>query len=117
MERKGKFTRGPLAEWRSGSDLCVSSVQNHNFVATVGSAIADEPDAACIRADARMIIAAFNAATTCEDMGYDGEACVRALPELVAALANLLVIAGTPITDRQEKIFGDVRITLAKCRG
>lgn len=75
-----------MAEWRRGSDLCVSSVQNHNFVATVGSAIADEPDASCIKADARMVIAAFNAATACEDMGYDGEACVKALPELVREL-------------------------------
>lgn len=36
--------------------------------------------------DAEFIATAFNAATACEDMGYDGGACVRALPELVKEL-------------------------------
>jgi hypothetical protein len=72
MERKGKWTRGPMT-------------YNGNEVVRV-----DDPNGGVAGAwrdeDALFVMSAFNAATACEDMVYDGEACVNALPELVEGL-------------------------------
>lgn len=38
---------------------------------------------------------------------------IAAAPRLLSALRNLLVIAGTPITERQEAVFAEARETLA----
>lgn len=49
-----------------------------------------------------LFITAFNAAHECEEMGYDGTACVEALPKLVKLLVEaggcLLAIHGN-VTD------------------
>ena len=45
-----------------------------------------------VLANAHLIAHAFNAATTAEDMGYDGQAAVEALPELLGKLSGLTSI-------------------------
>jgi len=44
-------------------------------------------------ANARLIAAAFNAATAVEALGYDGQDAIEKLPEMVEALAAFVGIA------------------------
>ncbi len=44
----------------------------------------------------------------------DNAALIVAAPRLRKALQSLLVIAGTPVTDRQEAVFAEVRAVLAE---
>lgn len=66
--------------------------------------------------DAAMFSSAINSATECEDMGYDGEACVKALPELVELTALSAPKYGVPDWER-EAALEKIAELLARCRG
>ena len=110
MERNGKFTRGPVATSEYYSDATTildaggfafadaetcAIMENYGERLNIGH-WADcelshrDVDREEQRANASLIASAFNAATACEDMGYDGEACVKALPELVESLTECI---------------------------
>ena len=46
----------------------------------------------------------------------DHEHLIRSAPELLSALTQLLAIAGTPITHRQEAVFAEARAAIARTR-
>lgn len=128
MERKGKFSRSPLPLTvcdtpvdgkHCGNVYMVENMNGNNWYGLHSN-----------KNDAELCASAFNAATTCEDMGYDGEACVRALPELVKAL-EVFVGKNVCECDKDEDEFGNTPDTqwgemcmwckaediLAQCRG
>jgi len=117
MERKGIFTRGPVATtFSDGSGGCGYIIGPGDDVIVWGG----EDDWGCQRGvkrpeDASLIASAFNAATTCEDMGYDGEACVKALPELVESLVALAHMCGN--AGAFGKPLNDAVALIARCRG
>ena len=132
MERKGKFTRGPVGVYvEDGGNL-----GEFVWVADVNAPELDDNPVCLLhgdseqrKADSSLIASAFNAATACEDMGYDGEACVNALPELVEALTECI---GPELSGESNEFckgydtvairmtWGELRrarAILAKCRG
>lgn len=117
MERKVKWTRGPVSTTFSddscGEGYIIGPCDN---VIIFGGGCFGEQRGVKRPEDASLIASAFNAATACEDMGYDGEACVKALPELVSALnmvRDTCAVGGT----FHEVNWLDVELALAKCRG
>lgn len=64
------------------------------------------------KAIGRIFCAAFNSATACEDMGYDGEACVKALPDLVKIIEWAMPFIPNDGTIRTNAV--DI---LTRCRG
>jgi len=87
MERKGKFRRGPAHEFIiPGVEFNVfASSAMPGTCSRVANFEMDNTDITPeeMSANAHLIASAFNSATACEDMGYDGVECVKALPELV----------------------------------
>lgn len=85
-QRSGKFTRGPCKIVPGTSVVTPSIAPIDSGPQIAMTMFPDEHD--CL-ADAYLIRAALNAATTAEDMGYDGQAAVEALPRLleVASMA------------------------------
>lgn len=51
------------------------------------------------------------------DEALANAALISAAPDLLIALRNLLVIAGTPITSRQEEVLAAARASIAKAEG
>lgn len=94
-----KFTRGPVKIGHTitdsnkpmivlrglngdGDKVYDAMVEGPNYaIAGVGGVGYDE----CL-ANSQLIVAAFNSATACADMGYDGIKAVEALPELIRAI-------------------------------
>ena len=89
-QRSGKFTRGSAVfeELRAvhDGDGYVLTEGNRVEICHHGGAQSLGLPRDEVLANANLIVAAFNAATTAEDMGYDGQAAVEALPELLRAL-------------------------------
>lgn len=114
MERKGRFTRGPVEPCYDNND---NGAQWFDVgpctVPCGGTPYATACDTA--RYDASLIASAFNAATTCEDMGYDGEACVKALPELVELAEFAAPRYGVPDWER-EAALEKIAELVTKCR-
>jgi len=128
MERKGKFTRGPVAtSFSDGSGGDGYIIAPGDDVIVWGG----NDDWGCQRGvgrpeDSSLIASAFNAATACEDMGYDGEACVKALPELVQMIMDAVAqctqaIRILPYDEGCQAIDDEIRPMLrdilAKCWG
>ena len=119
-QRSGKFTRGSavfeeLRAARDG-DGYVLTEGNRVEICHHGGATSLGLPREEILANADLIVAAFNAATTAENIGYDGQAAVEALPELLRVL-HLYVYPGgfegrPASTEQREQGIA----TLAACR-
>lgn len=98
-QRSGRFTkglwqvRGPSSGWGAmddGGDYAVY-VERDNTKHIIAEVICKTRENNCepAEANARLIIAAQQAATAAEDMGYDGQAAVEALPRLLEKLEGI----------------------------
>ena len=105
MERKAKWTRGPV--WDESGVIHAKGPKWTEYYHSCIHPVHVETEA-----DAALVVAAFNAATACEDMDYDGEACVNALPELVKILEWAM-----PFTPNDGTIRTNALAIMAKCRG
>ena len=85
-QRSGKFTRGPVTRDKHGDlvDAAGNGIRFCRVAIALGNRIGEYPDDA--EGNTSLAEAAFNAATTAEDMGYDGQAAVKKLPELLRGL-------------------------------
>lgn len=84
------FTRGP-AETKQWADNHWTVQSGIKVIATLVSGETPyQPDYAELAANAALQAAAHNAATTVEDMGFNGQAAVEALPKLLDAADRLI---------------------------
>ncbi len=80
-----------LSEWRSlgGGQLVGPDNISIGFHLLVTTTTNDEARLTEVKANSALVMAAGTAATTAEDMGYDGQAVVEKLPELLEGLKIL----------------------------
>lgn len=118
MERKGKWTKGPVTVGFSDGSGKDGYIVGQNDIVIVSGIEDSYGIRAGVKreADSSLIASAFNAATTCEDMGYDGEACVKALPELVELAEIVAMRYGTPEWERRESLENIAEL-LVRCGG
>lgn len=65
--------------------------------------------------NASLIVAAFNSATACADMGYDGIKAVEALPEALTVLRDELHAIGLWLNaDLEPDVRDGIRISISK---
>ena len=124
-QRSGKFTREPvvLETVKTSCGVChkigpfpwTDTEKNHACI-YVDDRMAWKhgPE---LEANAHLIVAAFNAATAAENMGYDGQAAVEALPKLLEMLAVAELLLGGNRSARDNNNFAaEIHEALASCR-
>ena len=87
---KGGFTRGQFETGIKHPSRIILNGLRGRIVAFTCDPRDEGTESVEEKANASLIAAAFNAATEVEDMGYDGMEAVKAVPEMVAALADVL---------------------------
>lgn len=118
-QRSGMFTKGPglahVADPDDGYGAARYRVSGQEYVLAVILGDVAELNS---EANAALVAAAFTAATTAEDMGYDGQAAVEALPELLRALDEIAsgALWGGPAKDHVRFIRLLADKSLAACR-
>ncbi len=114
-QRNGKFTRGPC-EAIDGKCFHRPPPGHLQFVPIISPTRTRDAEAV---ANASMLAAALNAATTAKGMGYNGQAAVEELPML---LATLLDLRRTDVTDHADAVAcvewmqNLINSALASCR-
>ena len=92
-----------------GEELHIGEVyqyQNHNNKEANGAALANGD----------LILAARAAATACEELGYDGQSSIEALPDLLTALETVMSDIDNRITCNHYDSFTVARAVTAKAR-
>jgi hypothetical protein len=86
------FTRGPAKAFCRNNVSSVMDAHRGEIVHWAGFDAATAEGATSIKArhaNARLIAAAFNAATALDTAGYDAMACIEKMPEMMKALDGL----------------------------
>ena len=115
-QRSGAFTRGPCRNTSFSSVVGIPVMAQPNpkedsilICGVRGERVVAEPNSC-------LIVAAFNAATAAEDMGYGGQEAVEALPRLLKMLHLYSYpgdFEGRPSRSEQQD---ETRALLASCR-
>ena len=131
IQRSGKFSRGPCEVWGEdeptagvpaleigrgefGTPSCKSICYVNSTLDAAADKFSLTPED---RANASLSVAAFNAATAAEDMGYDGQAAVEALPKLLEMLAVAeLLLSGNRSARDNNNFAAEIHEALASCR-
>ncbi len=120
---RGGFTRGK-AEYFPGEGNYVSLATDKAggvqvdkwWVAEIVNDM--EGGESTIKANASLIVAAFNAATEVEDIGFDGLEALKALPEMVRTLEAIEPqLAAPDFRTGLEWSLGLIRAILARLKG
>lgn len=85
-----KFTKGPVSVEYDNSDCSAGGKWFNVGPAKVHESYNCGPEREAVwRANANLIAAAFNAATEMEELGYDGQKAIEALPEFAKTLVSV----------------------------